>query len=282
MDVEEQTERLKADREHGASELALWAVEIMKNFVCSGDFRDATALIAEMKSIAQQIKTSRPSMAAPLGNTVDEFLGRAEEIALSGGGIAEAIQKCSIAADSLIEKLKKLPLMVARNFGSVLGEKTTVMTHSYSSTCLKTFSMHAKMIDKIFVCESRPGFEGRQTAEKLKDAGLKVVLITDAEAGFFIKEVDMVVVGADCVLENGDVINKMGTYLLALAAKDCGKKFYVLCDRYKFLKAEENFGFEEKVPQEIWQAPPGIIVRNIYFDSTPAPLITKIITEKSD
>lgn len=280
MEIEELIERLKADQQRGAGELAAEAVAIMKTAILSGSHTDTGALSSALEAVARQLKAARPSMAGPINNAVDELMTGCKEIISRSGEILDAAQKCTAEADGLIEKLRNLPRMVARNFGLILPQGTKIMTHSYSSTCLQALTANAKKIGKIFVCESRPAREGRETARKLKEAGLNVTLITDAEAGYFMDKVDMAVVGADSILPNGDVINKMGTYLLALAARDRGKSFYVLSDTYKFLKSETSFDFEEKAAGEVWEAPSGIIVRNIYFDLTPARLITKIITEK--
>jgi translation initiation factor 2B subunit (eIF-2B alpha/beta/delta family) len=158
-----------------------------------------------------------------------------------------------------------------------------VMSHSYSSTVLSVLTTEATRDRRVIVCEGRPLYEGRRLAERLADAGLAVTLITDAQAGAFMAEARAVLVGADAVLADGSLINKAGTYLLALAAQDRGLPFYVACEALK-VSTEQGWGTvvapEEKEPEEVVpEGMPGVSVRNVYFDRTPARLIASVITE---
>jgi ribose 1,5-bisphosphate isomerase len=138
-------------------------------------------------------------------------------------------------------------------------------------------------IERVYVTESRPRNEGRTTAQTLAAAGLAVTLLTDAEAGLFIPECAAVVVGADSILADGAVVNKSGTYLLALAAHANRPRrvpFLALAETLKFAPFKqphlEEMDLAEVVsPSEL----PGVSVRNIYFDRTPASLVSAIITE---
>jgi methylthioribose-1-phosphate isomerase len=120
---------------------------------------------------------------------------------------------------------------------------------------------------------------------------IPVTLITDNMSGFLMSrgEIDAVVVGTDRVTANGDVINKIGTYMVAVLAHRHRIPFYVACplstiDLHTATGAEVLI--EERIPQEVlgfagvrW-APEGVAVRNPAFDVTPAELVTAIITER--
>jgi methylthioribose-1-phosphate isomerase len=143
----------------------------------------------------------------------------------------------------------------------------------------------------VFVDETRPFLQGaRLTAWELAQDHIPVTLVTDSMAGYLMSrgEVDAVVVGADRVAANGDVANKIGTYMLAVLAQRHGVPFYVAfplstLDRSipdgSHIPIEERDGREVTGFGDVVWAPPGIDVRNPAFDVTPAALVGALITE---
>jgi methylthioribose-1-phosphate isomerase len=144
----------------------------------------------------------------------------------------------------------------------------------------------------VFISETRPLLQGaRLTAWELKKAGIPVTLITDSMAGYFMKEkkIDCVITGADCIAANGDTANKIGTYTLAVLARENGIPFYIAAptstidpsiDTGKGIPIEERSADEVTHIQGIAIAPAGINAANPAFDVTPHKYITAIITEK--
>lgn len=145
---------------------------------------------------------------------------------------------------------------------------------------------------QVFADETRPFLQGsRLTAWELHKNGVPVTLICDNMAGYLMKKekFDLVIVGADRIAANGDVANKIGTYSVAILAKEHGIPFYVAAPRSTLdltLKTGEQIVIEERNTREVTQmgnsvlAPAGISVRNPAFDVTPHHLISAIITEK--
>jgi methylthioribose-1-phosphate isomerase len=144
----------------------------------------------------------------------------------------------------------------------------------------------------VIANETRPYLQGaRLTAWELVQEGIPCTLITDSMAGHLMSkgEVDVVVVGADRIAANGDVVNKIGTYALAVLAKRHSIPFYVAAPRSSFdagIPDGAHVTIEERPADEVtgyrgarW-APEGVNVRNPAFDVTPAELITGIICEK--
>jgi methylthioribose-1-phosphate isomerase len=144
----------------------------------------------------------------------------------------------------------------------------------------------------VLADETRPFLQGaRLTAWELLQAGIPVTLITDNMAGHLMAtgQVDAVVVGTDRVAANGDVANKIGTYMVAVLARRHGIPFYVACPLSTIdLKTEDGsrIPIEERSADEVlgyggnqWAAA-GVTVRNPAFDVTPAELVTALITEK--
>jgi len=88
----------------------------------------------------------------------------------------------------------------------------------------------------VFITQSNPDNSGEKMYHKLIEQGISSTLILDAAVGYYMEKVDMVLVGAEGVVENGGIINKIGTYPLALCAKALNKQFYVLAESYKFIR----------------------------------------------
>lgn len=154
----------------------------------------------------------------------------------------------------------------------------------------------------VFSDETRPFLQGaRLTSWELMQAGIPVTLITDNAAGALMRkgEIDMVIVGTDRTVRNGDVANKIGTYTVAVLAKENGIPFYVAAPMSSIdfsipngdmIPIEERLGDEVTTisgcldgVKTLWGcvrvAPVGVNVRNPAFDVTPASYVTAIITE---
>jgi methylthioribose-1-phosphate isomerase len=145
----------------------------------------------------------------------------------------------------------------------------------------------------VYADETRPLLQGaRLTAWELKEAGIPVTLITDNCAGALMSrgEIDLAIVGTDRTARNGDVANKIGTYMVAVLAKENGIPFYVAAPTSSIdfsMPSGDKIPIEERAPEEVTDvhgklkiAPEGIMVRNLAFDVTPARYVTAIITEK--
>ena len=144
----------------------------------------------------------------------------------------------------------------------------------------------------VIVDETRPFLQGaRLTAWELQQDGIPVTLVTDGMSGHLMSrgEIDAVIVGADRIAGNGDVANKIGTYMIAVLARRHGIPVYVAAPLSTIDPALDHGGaivIEERDASEVrghagieW-APAGVAVRNPVFDVTPADLVTALITEK--
>jgi methylthioribose-1-phosphate isomerase len=144
----------------------------------------------------------------------------------------------------------------------------------------------------VFVDETRPFLQGaRLTAWELQRAGVPLTLITDNMAGYFMRrgEVDCVIVGADRVVANGDIANKIGTYSLAVLAQAHHIPFYVAAPSSTIdltLPNGDAIPIEQRDSNEVTMmsgqqiAPNGVSAAHPAFDTTPHELITAIITER--
>jgi len=145
---------------------------------------------------------------------------------------------------------------------------------------------------EVFACETRPFLQGaRLTAWELKESGIPVTVITDGMAGYAMhqQKVSLVITGADCICSNGDVANKIGTYSLAVLAREHRIPFYVAaplstinptCGRGEGVSIEERDSTEVTHMAGQRVTPEGVDVWNPAFDITPAKYVSAIITEK--
>ena len=162
-----------------------------------------------------------------------------------------------------------------------LPSAKTILTISKSGTLINVLKLwHKKRMNlKIIITESRPANEGKLMAKELLKCGLKVDMITDAMAGIFVPKADAVIVGADTVLNNGNVINKAGSLSLALLCRYFRIPFYVLAAKSKFVN-KKRFNIIEEKPDKVWKyVHPNLTTLNIPFEEIEKELITEIISE---
>lgn len=186
--------------------------------------------------------------------------------------------------------------------GSLVPDGKTVLTHCNAGALatagygtalgvIRAAVEAGKKID-VFADETRPFLQGaRLTAWELQQDGIDTTLITDNMAGYFLKSgrIGCVVVGADRIAGNGDVANKIGTYSVAVLAKENGIPFYVAAPVSTFdltLSSGDEIPIEQRAKEEVTEvfgvpvAPENIGVQNPAFDVTPNQYVTAIICEK--
>jgi methylthioribose-1-phosphate isomerase len=156
---------------------------------------------------------------------------------------------------------------------------------------IKAASEQGKKIE-VIVTETRPLLQGsRLTTWELMQDNIPVTLITDSMAGYFMSrgKINCVILGADRIAANGDTANKIGSYTLAVLAKENGIPFYVAAPTSTIdlsLKSGAEIPIEERNPDEVTSiggirlAPKGVTAANPAFDITPHKYITAIVTEK--
>ena len=250
---------IRADRDRGARELALAALRALLDVAPDSAEK-------EFKESARALALARPMMAA-----IQNALALAWSHYLAGADPKTAV-------DQAIETIEIAPEGMALA-GRLVVPADTIMTYSYSSTVIELLSRLRPR--RAIVSEARPLGEGLRHARALRSAGLAVTLITEAQMALFVQEADAIVVGADTVLPNGDLVNKIGTRLLALAAKGAQVPFYSVTETLKVAAPSEPqpFAPEEGPASEISSAR-WLEVRNVYFEATPRKLVTGYITEE--
>lgn len=269
QDFTQRIASIRDDREHGSRWLVRQTIILLRD-LASEHHLAAQQRLERTRQAGRELAQARPAMAA-LAGAVARILAASD----NADGLARAAGQLLQEYDQAIERIT----VFARPH-----LQGTIMTHSLSGTVLDVLRACLSSLKHIIILEGRPLYEGRTVARELSGQGVEVTLLTDAQADIFLPMCQAVVVGADSILADGSILNKAGTALLAYAARAHGVPMYVLSESLK-IAAHPWAGtldvLEEHPGREVWaEAVPGVTVRNFYFDHTPAPLITQIITEQ--
>jgi methylthioribose-1-phosphate isomerase len=255
---------------------AAYGIALLRSTISSGDAFEAAA---------QRVRAARPT-AVNLAWAVDRVLASSDPL-----HEARTIHHEQIAIDAAI----------ARHGLELVGKGARVLTHCNTgplatagggtATGVIVAAQRGGKKPRVYVDETRPLLQGaRLNYMELRDAGVDAVLLVDSAAALAMKEerIDLVIVGADRIVRNGDTANKIGTYALAILAAHHGIPFYVAAPRSTFDLRTENgaaIPIEQRDAAEVAAfagsrtAPEGAAVYNPAFDVTPGRLVTAFVTE---
>jgi translation initiation factor 2B subunit (eIF-2B alpha/beta/delta family) len=268
---------LGGDNRSGAAELLRQAAGVFARL--RADQAKVADLINAQQAIVETavaLIRAQPDM-APLARLADN----AFEAARHAKDADEALRFAEQAARDFIAGATHSAAQTAAHAVALIGDNSTVLTHSRSSTVLATFQQarRAGRRFRVIASESRPLMEGRAMAEALVDESVNVTFIADTAAAMMMPQVACVIVGADCVTPDW-LVNKIGTRMIALAAREGGVKMVALCDTSKFIAARAAAGEANRRRDELWpDAPSPVDIVNRYFEPTPIDYFTGIVTE---
>lgn len=272
--------------------------------VNSGDF------LKEVERKVIEIQRTRPT-AVNLFNVTNAMLSIAKEKYSNGFVPREIVELLKNYAEEIARREVEANKRIGEFGEKLIEDGSKVLTHCNAGalaavdfgTALAPIRIAHRNNKRItvYVDETRPWLQGaRLTAWELEMEGIPYYIISDNAAGFLMwrKEIDLVIVGADRIARNGDVANKIGTYKLAVAAKENNIPFYVAAPLSSFdinINEGREIPIEERGSEEIIYirgydeakeeitkvriAPEKARVRNPVFDITPMRYITGIITE---
>jgi len=276
--------------------------------------REMSSLEKYIHSCADKLKGTRPT-AVNLAWAIDRQLGALKGITDHQELVETALRTADDMADEDAEFSRKIGEygleIIEKIRDRKKGGRINILTHcnagwlafiDYGTATAPIYAAHDKGLDvHVWVDETRPRNQGaRLTAWELKEHGVPHTIITDNVGGHLMQhgQVDMVIVGSDRTTYTGDVANKIGTYLKALAAHDNKVPFYVALpsttidwqarDGVKEIPIEERGeeevkwiqGLENGQVKKVLLTPLESPAANYAFDVTPARLVTGLITER--
>jgi methylthioribose-1-phosphate isomerase len=260
---------------------------------------DERSLDAQFETICDTLAKTRPT-AVNLFWAIDRM--KRVYASLRGRPIAEIRRRLIEEALRVREEDIAICRAIGRNGAVLVPDRKTVLTHCNAGALatagygtalgvIRAAVECGKKID-VFADETRPFLQGaRLTVWELQQDGIPTTLITDNMAGHFMKSgrIGCVVVGADRIAANGDVANKVGTYSVAVLAKENGVPFFVAAPISTLdltLASGDQIPIEQRAAAEVTHvfghavAPAGTRVENPAFDVTPSRYVSAIITEK--
>ncbi|MBV8817145.1 MAG: S-methyl-5-thioribose-1-phosphate isomerase [Acidobacteriaceae bacterium] len=254
---------------------------------------------AEFEQICATLAATRPT-AVNLFWAIERMRQRYREL---DGTPLEGI-RAALVREAQAIRLEDIAIneSIGRNGASLIPDQKTVLTHCNAGALatagygtalgvIRAAVAAGKKID-VFADETRPYLQGsRLTVWELQQDNIPATLITDNMAGYFLKSgrIGCVVVGADRIAANGDVANKIGTYAVAVLAKENGVPFYVAAPISTLdlsLDSGDRIPIEQRPASEVTHvygvpvAPEDVAVQNPAFDVTPNRYVSAIITEK--
>ncbi|GAA0651390.1 NUDIX domain-containing protein [Salarchaeum japonicum] len=244
---------VRDDRDHGSAWLSLRALEVLRDAAIDG--RD------DLAAVARDLRAARDMVV--VANRVNRAMASADDDADFGDAVQERIDDAAAADDRAAE----------RAADRLAGE--TVVTLSRSGTVRR--ALETGDPDRVVVAESRPEREGVPVAESLAGE-CDVTLTTDAAAPGLLAAADRVLVGADAVQPDGGLVNKTGTYPLALAADQAGIPVDAVCARDK-LAPERVEPTEESEHALVYDGDADIDVTAPLFETVPRGLVDAVVTE---
>lgn len=269
--VEDAIETIASDHTSGASRIARLGLKGLEELVAASGGRPDAATVREAATRLSQAQTTN----AALYNLTHAFA----ELVAEGQGATDVLTQ-------LLREQQRAGERVARNFVKIAPGSGSVVTLTYSDNVLACLRLaHEKgCLERVVVMESRPLFEGRFLVVALTETGIPATLVPDALGPASLADATYALVGADSVLRDGAVVNKVGSYGLALAAADRGKPFYVACESLKFDARFDAASWPGSPPmpaREVWDQPPERIdVANRYFEVVPNRLVTRVVTDR--
>jgi len=276
-------ERIKILEVQGARNVAIAAVKAIQTQAEKTRAKNKAAFLSELKEAQTIFAASRET--EPLMRNAIRFINTIAQGA-DTEKVAELSRLVSSASTQFLTELDASRELIAEIGAKRIREGMVIFTHCHSSTVTR---MIAKAKDqgknfKVICTETRPAFQGRITAKELIDLGIETTFIVDSAARTFMGDVDLVVVGADAITSEGNVVNKIGTSAIAVLAHEARKPFYAVSELLKF--DPETLGgeyekIEQRSPTEVWsEASPKLTIRNPAFDVTPNRYIHGLICEE--
>ena len=281
--VKDTASEIKDMKIRGAGRIARAGASVMGEFAESYNGRSLTDFYKDIDKAKSIILGSRPT-AVSLWNGVQACVSGLEDVPT----LAEAKSLVAQNAKHFVENSSKAVETIAQIGANMVHDGDVLLTHCNSSAAVGVIKQaHADGKDiKVFATESRPWRQGLLTVKELSEAGVDVTMIIDSAVRSVMSGIDMVFVGADTVTSDGQLINKIGTSQVALAANEVGVPFNVCTETYKFspmtifgqaVTIEERECGEVVGPGDI---PKNVKIFNPVFDTTPARYIDAYVTEQ--
>jgi len=278
-------ENILNDNQSGSFTITLDTLNLYSSILeeSKNDSRAIGDLYKQLQSISKSLIKQQPNMVL-LRKSSTNFLLYFKRLINSDKAAEEIYETLENRLDSIIRGLNENMDKIAQSGARIIANTNKIMTYSNSTLVRKILlTAHSqKRKFEVFCLKSHPPDEGVAIAEFLSGHGIKTTLIADSEVGIFMPEMNLVLVGADRLFDEG-FVNKAGTLPLCLTARSFNIPVYLAAETSKILPEEDRAIKNLEYPgDEIYNGPgKNLIVKNIYYEKIPLNLVHKIVCEDS-
>ncbi|XP_041079561.1 translation initiation factor eIF-2B subunit alpha [Polyodon spathula] len=266
---------------------------------------DVASAVAAIRTLLEFLKRDKGEtilgLRENLTKAIDKLTSVDSSVAVSSGGelflrfislaslehpdLSECKKVMIVRGELFLKKISLSRDKVAKLCHTFIKDGAIILTHSYSRVVLRVLekAAAAKKRFTVFVTESQPDSAGQHMADALRKLNVPVTVILDAAVGYVVEKVDLVIVGAEGVVESGGIINKIGTYQLAVCSKAHNKPFYAVAESFKFVRLfplnQQDVPDKFKYKADTLKKSNNLAEEHPMIDYTPPSLITLLFTD---
>lgn len=233
-----------------------WVIKAFRETISKDT--DTSAAVAAVRALTEVIKASKANtmmqlemelkLAAELLQSCNVVLSVASACelftrfvtltSLDVPDFMECKNKLIERGEQYIKQATKSRDKIAQLADSFIRDGVTVLTYGFSRVIINVLLKAAAVGRRfsVLVCEARTDDIGYSTAKRLQEGGIPVTVIMDNAVAYFMETIDLVLIGAEGIVENGGIINKVGTYQISIIAHEFKKPFYVAAESFKFMR----------------------------------------------
>lgn len=274
---------VKSLKIQGAKNVAIAGARIIKMVAEQSKAKNARTFIGELEGVSKKIQALRPTEPA-LRNGQNVILS--DIIAMKSIQVQDLKVKAAKICDDYVLEVQTVLGKIAQLGSRIIIDGDVIMTHCHSNNVVEILKAAKKLGKKfkVIVTETRPLYQGKVTAKELADEKIEVIYCIDAASASLMNKATKVLVGADAIVSDGSVVNKIGTYQIAIEAKEHSVPFFVACGTHKY-DPMTAMGYPEPIEERRKDEVVGrgkirgVSVVNPAFDVTPKEYVREIITE---
>ncbi|MFB6085577.1 MAG: translation initiation factor eIF-2B [Halodesulfurarchaeum sp.] len=279
--IDETAEEIRSMRTHSSSVVAANAAHALEELL-DREYPSVEEYLRELEHNSSALRRANPSHAS-LVTTQREII---ESVRSANPESVEAAKaRTEGAIEEVVSTIETAKHRAAESAAERIDGGTTILTHDYSSTVLEALEAAARdgaHLD-VYVTEARPRHLGRKTARVLGAIDrIETTLIVDSAAGHYLADVDQVLIGMDCIVDDL-LYNRVGTYPIAVTAADRDVPVTVTGSSAKVVDGGFRFENDFRPASEVIREPPeGFEVGNPAYDATPVRYVDALVTEEGE
>jgi ribose 1,5-bisphosphate isomerase len=281
--IQETAKKIRKLEIQGARNVAIAAIESIESMSAQTQAKNRSKFIEEI-SEAKKILFATRETEPLMRNALRWVISQVKESRSSK--VERLVEIISQSSRHFLMDLQVSKERIAEIGARRIKSDSVILTHCHSSTVthLLRKAVHDGKTFEVICTETRPLFQGRKTAKEMLELGIKTTLIVDSAARYLMNQVDLVIAGSDAITSEGNVINKIGTSMIALVAHEARTPLYIVSELLKFDPATAYGDYEkieERSSAELWKdAPANLAIRNPAFDVTRRDYIHGVICEE--